>query len=185
MVNLYKTMKYRSLIVVCLVCLSLLAASQVMAAEKGDQAKHHEKWSGEGHHCRQGAWGGMHKHRMAHRHAHIWHLLMKLDLNATQRTAIREIRTSTMKAMIQQKADLKVARLELRELLHKEPVDMNAVELQAKKMEGLRTAMLLDVIKAREEVKAKLTPEQRKKLKELLFSPERHKLHEMKEKKRQ
>jgi Spy/CpxP family protein refolding chaperone len=87
--------------------------------------------------------------------------------------------------MIRKKADLKIARLELRELLHKEPVDMNAVEAQAKKTEGLRTAMLLDAIKAREEVKSKLTPEQRKKLRELFFSPERSKSRASKEKKRQ
>lgn len=185
MVNLYKRMKYRSLVVVCLVCLSLLAAAQVLAAEKGDQAEHHKKWSEEGHHCHGEAKGGMSEHRMAGRHQRIWRLLMKLDLDEAQRTAIREIRTSTAKAMIRKKADLKIARLELRELLHKEPVDMNAVEAQAKKTEGLRTAMLLDAIKAREEVKSKLTPEQRKKLKELIFSPEQHKSRAVKEKKRQ
>jgi len=184
MVNVHKRMQYRSLVVVCLVCLGLLGVTQVLAAEKGDQAEHHEKWHGERHSCNRWAKGGMEgmHHRMHHR---MWHLLMKLDLNANQRAAIREIRTSTAKAMIHQKADLKIARLELRELLHKEPVDMNAVEAQAKKAEGLRTAMLLDAIKAREEVKSKLTPEQRKKLKELLFSPEQHKSHMVKEKKRQ
>jgi len=182
MVGLCK-MKYWPFLVACVVCLGLMTAPQVSAAEKGSQGEHHEKWHGEGHSCNKWAharMAGMH-HRMHHR---IWHVLMKLDLNAAQRTAINEIRITTEKTMIQQKADLKIARLELRELLHKEPVDMSAVEAQVKKAEGIRTSMILGAIKAREDVKAKLTPEQKKKLKELLFGQERHKSREMKEKKR-
>lgn len=82
-----------------------------------------------------------------------------------------------MTNMIRKKADLKVARLELRELLHKEPVDMGAVESHAKKIESLRTSTLLDGIKSREEIKSKLTPEQRKKLKELMNQRRRSGCH--------
>jgi Spy/CpxP family protein refolding chaperone len=93
---------------------------------------------------------------------------MKLDLDAKQEKEIREIRSTVLKNMIQKKADLKIARLELRELLHNDPVDMTAVESQVNKMESLRTAMILDGIKTRQEIKSKLTPGQRKKLKELI-----------------
>jgi len=79
-----------------------------------------------------------------------------------------------VKNMIRKKADLRIARVELRELLHKEPVDMTAVESQVKKMENLRSSVILDNIKARQEIKSKLTPDQRKKLKELIRNSKRH-----------
>jgi Spy/CpxP family protein refolding chaperone len=100
---------------------------------------------------------------------------MKLDLDATQKKEIREIRSSMLKNMIQKKADLRIAKLDLRELLHKEPVDMAAVESQVKKMENLRTSMILDTIKARQDMKSKLTPDQLKRLKELIRNSKQHK----------
>ena len=99
---------------------------------------------------------------------------MKLDLDANQKKEIWEIRSSMVKNMIRKKADLRIARVELRELLHKEPVDMAAVESQVKKMENLRSSVILDNIKARQEIKSKLTPDQRKKLKELIRNSKRH-----------
>ncbi len=95
-------------------------------------------------------------------------LFAKLDLNDSQKTAIREIWESTAKDMIKKKADIKIAKLELREMLRKEPVNMRAVESQVKKIQGLKASMMLDRIKSREEIKSKLTPEQREKFKELV-----------------
>ncbi|HUL00130.1 MAG TPA: hypothetical protein VLX29_04665, partial [Nitrospirota bacterium] len=69
---------------------------------------------------------------------------------------------------IQKRADIKIARIDLREQLHKDSVDMGAVEAQVKKIEGLKTAMIINAIKAREEIKSKLTPDQLKKLTELM-----------------
>jgi len=68
------------------------------------------------------------------------------------------------------RADLKIAELVLREQLHNEPVAMKTVESQVKTIEGLKAAMLLNAIKAREEVRSILTPGQRKKLAELMHS---------------
>ena len=81
--------------------------------------------------------------------------------------------------MIQKRADIKIAKIELRERLHKDSVDMSAVESQVKKIEGLKTAMMLDAIKVHEEIKAKLTPDQRKKLTELMHKSHRdhHDMH--------
>ena len=58
-------------------------------------------------------------------------------------------------------------------MLHNDPVDMTAVESHVRKME-LRTSMILDGIKARQEIRSKLTPEQRKKLKELILNSLQH-----------
>ncbi|HTG01192.1 MAG TPA: periplasmic heavy metal sensor [Nitrospirota bacterium] len=96
----------------------------------------------------------------------LWKRLMSLDLSDKQRDALRAIRSRVQKDTIQKKADLGITRVELRDLLRREQVDMNAVEANLKKAESIRTDLRFSHIKAREEVKAVLTPEQRKKLKE-------------------
>ncbi len=113
------------------------------------------------------------------RHDRLWHALKQLDLTAEQKTAIHETRNKFVKDMIQKRADLKIASLELRERIHKDSVDMGGVEAQVKKIEGLKTAMMLNAIKAHEEIKAKLTPDQRKKLTELMQKSHRdhHDMH--------
>ena len=73
--------------------------------------------------------------------------------------------------MLKKRADKIIAHVELQDLLEKEPVDMKAVEASAKKNESIATDMFLAHVRAHEEVKALLTPEQRKKFKEMLEEP--------------
>jgi Spy/CpxP family protein refolding chaperone len=96
----------------------------------------------------------------------LWHKLMGLGLSEKQTDALKAIRTRVEKDTIKKRADLQLATVDLRELLHKDPVDMKAVEASLKKVESARTDLKLTHIKAREEIKAILTPEQRKKLQE-------------------
>ncbi len=70
--------------------------------------------------------------------------------------------------MIKKKADEHIAEIELRDLLDLDNVDMKAVETKLKQIASLKTETQLSMIKALEEVKSKLTLEQRKKLKEKL-----------------
>ena len=156
--NLSKLRMNQLFLATCVLCLSFAMATQSLAAERGNRGESDRKC-----YCHH-----------YDRHQQMWHLLMKLDLNADQKKEIWEIRSSMVKDMIRKKADLRIAKLELRELLYKEPVDMTAVESQVKKMESLRTAMILDAIRARQEIKSKLTPDQRKKLKELIQNRKRH-----------
>ena len=51
--------------------------------------------------------------------------------------AVRQIHLNTMKVMIKEKADVKVAKIELMEILTKDPVDMTAAEAAVKKDRGL------------------------------------------------
>jgi len=90
--------------------------------------------------------------------------LKGIELDDQQKASIRQIETDMMKDNIRREADVRIAGLELKELLSKEPVDMKAVEAKVKQAEALKSAMKLAHIKAFEEIKAKLTPEQRKKL---------------------
>ena len=61
-------------------------------------------------------------------------------------------------------ADISIARLELKDLLLQDPLDMKAVEAKVKQLGSLMTEMHLSHIKALETIKAKLSPEQRKKI---------------------
>jgi Spy/CpxP family protein refolding chaperone len=63
-------------------------------------------------------------------------------------------------------ADISIARIELKDLLLQDPLDMKAVEAKVRQLGLLRTEMHLAHIKALEMIKAKLTPEQRKKITE-------------------
>ena len=182
MVGLHGVRKYGSFVVGGLFSLGLLIATQFSVANKAYADDNHEHGgpmmhcSGPAscHGCERGG-AGMHRGR----HGHLWHALNQLDLTDAQKTAIHEIHSTLMKDMIQKRADVKIARIELRERLHKDTVDLSGVESQVKKIEGLKTAMILNAIKAREEIKAKLTPEQRKKLTELMQKS--HADHHMKQ----
>jgi Spy/CpxP family protein refolding chaperone len=100
----------------------------------------------------------------------MWKHLMSLGLDDKQIDALKVLRSSTMKEMIKKRADKQIAGIELKDLLGKEPVDMKSVEASVKKNESLKAEMFLTIIKAHEEMKAILTPDQRKQLKEMMKS---------------
>jgi len=105
--------------------------------------------------------------RMTRRGHHLWKALMRLGLDEKQKAAIREIKSRVMKDTIRKRADIAVARIDLREILHKDQVDMSAAEATLNKIASLQTSIRLSHIQAMQEIKAKLTPEQRKKFKEM------------------
>jgi len=98
----------------------------------------------------------------------MWKHLMSLGLDDKQKDALRALRSKTMKDMAKKMADKQIAGIELRDLLDKDPVDMKSVEAALKKNESLRTEIMLAHIKAHEEMKSILTPDQRKRMKEMM-----------------
>jgi Spy/CpxP family protein refolding chaperone len=149
----------------------LVIATQITLANQTYADEGHEA-SGPMVHCNGPApFHGFEKGRAwmhQSRHDRLWKALMQLDLTAEQKTAIHGIRSTLMKDMIQKRADIEIARIELHERLHRDSVDMGGVEAQVKKIESLKTARIINAIKAHEEIKAKLTPDQRNKLAELM-----------------
>lgn len=125
---------------------------------KGEKCKHEEGMS------RMGQMGhrGMGMMRAGHR---IGKALADLGLDDKQKEAIKDIRTTAKKDAIRKIADIRIAGVELREILDKDQVDMGAVEAKLKQLESLKTDMHMSRIKTLEEIKAKLTPEQRQKFK--------------------
>jgi Spy/CpxP family protein refolding chaperone len=112
--------------------------------------------------------GGMPEEMGMHRPSQVVRMMKaEIGLSDAQAKQAQELLLQTMKSRIKQQADLRIAEVELQELLEAEPVDMARVEAQLKAIEGLRTTLRLTVIKAHEEAKAMLTPEQRQKLERL------------------
>ena len=111
--------------------------------------------------------GGMQDDMIGDSHP-MWKRVMELNLDDKQKDAMKALHTKTIKEIVKKRADKIIAHVELQDLLEKEPVDMKAVEASAKKNESIATDMFLAHVRAHEEVKALLTPEQRKKFKEIL-----------------
>jgi len=113
---------------------------------------------------------GMHQRGMERMEAEqrIWRRLRELGLNEQQKAEIRDILSRQMKDTIRRKGDILISRIELRDILRKDPLDMGAVEAKLRQIAAMQTDLRLSHIKAREEIKAKLTPEQRKEFKENL-----------------
>jgi len=98
----------------------------------------------------------------------VWRHLAGFALNEKQKDAVWEIESKVVKDRIRKRAEIEIAELELMETLDKDSVDLTAIEAKMKKIESLRMEIRLTYIKAFEEIKSKLTPEQRKKFKEML-----------------
>jgi len=94
--------------------------------------------------------------------------LMSVGLDEKQKDAVKEIVRKTMKETIKKRADLDIARIDLRDLLDKDSVNMKAVESKLKQIASLEADIHLSRIKAHEEIKSILTPDQRRKLKEMM-----------------
>jgi Spy/CpxP family protein refolding chaperone len=94
--------------------------------------------------------------------------LKSLGLDEKQMGEVKAIHFGVMKETIRKKADMQVARVELREILGQDPVDLKAAEAKIRQVEALSGDIKILHIKAHEEVKSKLTPEQRKKFDEMM-----------------
>lgn len=119
------------------------------------------------HHKRMEMMGGKHGAGMEGE-GPVWRSLMGLDLNEQQMESLKAVRSRAMKEAIRKGADMSIAHMEQKDLLDKDPVDMKAVEAKVRQIEALRSDMHLLHIKARQEIKSILNPEQRKKFKEIL-----------------
>jgi Spy/CpxP family protein refolding chaperone len=97
-----------------------------------------------------------------------WRHLTCLGLDENQKESIKEIRSRVAIAWIKKSADEHVAGIELKSLFDKEPADMRVIEAKLKQIATIKTEMHLSFIKAMEEIKSKLTPDQRKKFKQML-----------------
>jgi Spy/CpxP family protein refolding chaperone len=99
---------------------------------------------------------------------HVMGMMMGLGLDEKQMGAIQKIIDTTVKEMIKKRSDLLIAKIDLEGILHREPVNLNAAEAQMKQIEAMKTDMFISHLKALEEVKSLLSPEQKGRLKEMM-----------------
>ena len=114
------------------------------------------------------------------RHRMIREAFRGLGLSGQQKEALRQIRSGVEKYTIRKEADIRIAKVELRDILEKDglqkdQVDMNAVEAKLKEIASLQTDVRLAHIKEMQDVKSKLMPEQRTKFRENLERLRMHK----------
>jgi len=89
----------------------------------------------------------------------------KLELTDEQVASLKKIKMSFAKANIQRDADLKIAELELKELLGADKMDMSRVEKKIKSMANMKAEKKISHLKAFEAAKKVLTEEQLGKMK--------------------
>lgn len=93
----------------------------------------------------------------------------KLELTQEQKEKIRDTRLDFQKQNIKLKADLKIARLELRSLMADEEADKAKIYQKIEEISALRTELAKNRVDQKMAVRDILTKEQRDKLKELRF----------------
>ena len=90
----------------------------------------------------------------------------QLELTDEQVTSLKSIKMDLMKGEIQMEADLKLAELELKELMSADKLDMPKVEKKIKAIHGMKADKKIAHLRAFEKAKGILTPEQMEKRKE-------------------
>jgi len=100
--------------------------------------------------------------------AHGRHMISMLGLDDNQTAQVKPILYKLQKEMIKKRADIKVAEIELEEILGKDPVDMNTAEPKIKQIAALKADAAITHIQGIAALKAKLTAEQKKKLTEMM-----------------
>ena len=84
-------------------------------------------------------------------------------MSEEQRAKIKAIATDYAKTRIREEADLKLAEVDVRTLVHDEKAELPTIETAMKKSESAHTALRLEVVKALRAAAAVLTPEQHEK----------------------
>ena len=96
-------------------------------------------------------------------------MLEKLDLTDEQRVKIRQVRMATEKAMVRLKADAKIARMELEEIMGEVNPNREDVKAKLAVINAARSKMLEKNVNLRLEMKKILTPEQQEKMRHMMM----------------
>jgi len=92
-----------------------------------------------------------------------------LGLTDDQLTKMKPVHSEMQKKQAQHEADLKIAEIELIEVMEVKDFDLEKASSAVKKIEGLKTAHKLEMLKAMKKVRASLSDEQFKKMKKMMF----------------
>ena len=98
----------------------------------------------------------------------------RLNLTDDQVAKLKKIRSDYQKEMIKRKANLRVAMLELWEIIDAKNLDMGKAEKKVKELEVMQSDLMLYRIKTLQETRKFLTDEQYEQFRELGFKSMRH-----------
>ena len=93
-----------------------------------------------------------------------------MGLTDDQLLKMKPIHSEMQKKQARFKADLKIAEIELMQIFEKKDFDLDKANTAVKKIEGIKTAHHLDMLKAMKEMRGMLTDEQFKKMKTMMFT---------------
>jgi Spy/CpxP family protein refolding chaperone len=92
----------------------------------------------------------------------------KLGLTEEQMDKIKPIHREMQKKQVRYMADLKIAKIEMMEIMEVKDFDLDKASAQVKKIADIETAQHLEMLKSMKEVHAVLTDEQFKKMKKMM-----------------
>jgi Spy/CpxP family protein refolding chaperone len=92
----------------------------------------------------------------------------ELNLSSDQVKNLERLRTDFEREAVKNQADLRVAELDLSEILNADSVDVKKAEVKVREIERLRADLRLGRIRAIEQGKAVLSQEQREKLRSMM-----------------
>ena len=114
--------------------------------------------------------GGSHGYGKGMMHSGTGHLIRHLlkhekdiGLSADQVTKLKELQLNLDRVRIKTEADIQIAEREVKALTDEEKSDLGAIEAKLRQSEDLQIGLRMAAIKARRDVMAVLTPEQRAK----------------------
>lgn len=103
-----------------------------------------------------------------HMYKKMMRAFKELNLTPDQKAKARDIYTNFRKQAIKTGAEIKIAKIDLHELLRAEPVNMEKVRAKASEIASKTTDLMLAGIRSMEEFKKLLTPQQRGQFNNLL-----------------
>jgi periplasmic protein CpxP/Spy len=155
-------MKQGTRTIVTLGVASVFALTVGMSTAWANEPGYGKEGHGSGGHSSMGGHGGGMMHNSTGQL--IRHLLkheQDIGLTAEQVTKLKDMQLNLDKVRIKTEADIQVAERELKALMEDEKLDLGAIEAKLKQSGDLQVGLRMTSIKARRDVYALLTPEQR------------------------
>ena len=157
-------MKQGTRTIVTLGVASVFALTVGMSTVSANEPGYGKEEHGSGGHSSMGEHGsGMLHNSTGHLIRHLLKHEKEIGLTAEQVTKLKDMQLNLDKTRIKSEADIQIAERELKALTEDEKSDLGSIEAKLKQSGDLQIALRLTSIKARRDVLALLTPEQRAK----------------------
>ncbi len=153
--------------VLLMVCLAVVFATPAFSEMNMPMGEH-----GEGHHGHMESCNMCNMDKSGEEMGDMMHKCLenvdKLGLSEEQSNKIKPIHREMQKKQVRYMADLKIAQIEMKEIMEVKDFNLEKATAQVKKIADIKTAHHLEMLKAMKEVHSILTDEQFKKMKKMM-----------------